>query len=278
MREALLEPPPAWLRGRGDGAMVGPADFAMNDESGMLIEGYELRPMIRQPWHPPYYKQPHGAGRDGQGDGPADVEPRGLRPRAGAAGDLRAGRQGASPSTASACARCAAGSCARTWTRFAEIYNSAWSKNWDFVPYSKKDLDAYAQEMHLVVRQALGVHRRERRTPARSSAMAMTLPGHQPGAREDEGQTAAARLAVLPAQEQDHDRVRVGFLGVKPEYQHTGVAAKLYVRTFQRRRAPPAERRRDGLDPRDEHGDEPRHGSDGRAVVKRYRVYERALA
>ncbi len=32
---------------------------------------------------------------------------------------------------------------------FAEVYNSAWSKNWDFVPYSKKDLDAYAQELQL---------------------------------------------------------------------------------------------------------------------------------
>ncbi len=23
----------------------------------MLIEGFELEPMIRQPWHPPYYQQ-----------------------------------------------------------------------------------------------------------------------------------------------------------------------------------------------------------------------------
>ena len=28
------------------------------------------------------------------------------------------------------------------------------------------------------------------------------------------------------------DRVRVGFLGVKPAYQHTGVAAALYVEHF----------------------------------------------
>ena len=38
-------------------AWSGPADFAMNDESGVLIEGFELRPMILQPWHPPYYQQ-----------------------------------------------------------------------------------------------------------------------------------------------------------------------------------------------------------------------------
>ena len=33
---------------------------------------------------------------------------------------------------------------------FAEIYNEAWSRNWGFVPYSKADLDAYAQELQLV--------------------------------------------------------------------------------------------------------------------------------
>ena len=73
------------------------------------------------------------------------------------------------------------------------------------------------------------------------------------------------------------DRVRVGFLGVKPEYQHTGVAAKLYEEHYNAAERHAAERRRDGLDPRDEHRDEPRHGSDGGTVVKRYRVYERVL-
>ena len=33
---------------------------------------------------------------------------------------------------------------------FAEIYNEAWKRNWDFVPYTEDDLDAYAQEMQLV--------------------------------------------------------------------------------------------------------------------------------
>ncbi len=36
------------------------------------------------------------------------------------------------------------------------------------------------------------------------------------------------------------DRCRVGFLGVKPEYQHTGVAAILYVENFDGGRRAPA--------------------------------------
>ena len=32
-------------------------DFAINDESGVLIEGFDREPLIRHPWHPPYYQQ-----------------------------------------------------------------------------------------------------------------------------------------------------------------------------------------------------------------------------
>src|SRR5579859_1034004 len=54
--ECLLDAAADWLRSRGMERMVGPADFTMNDESGILIEGFDLPPMLRQPWHPPYYQ------------------------------------------------------------------------------------------------------------------------------------------------------------------------------------------------------------------------------
>src|SRR3954467_7483186 len=53
---ALLEPREAGPREGGMDPTTGPADFAMNDESGIVIEGHDLAPMIRQPWHPPYYQ------------------------------------------------------------------------------------------------------------------------------------------------------------------------------------------------------------------------------
>src|SRR5437764_3526380 len=55
--EALLDTAAAWLQQRGRERMVGPMDFQMNDEAGVLVEGFDLEPMIKQPWHPPYYQQ-----------------------------------------------------------------------------------------------------------------------------------------------------------------------------------------------------------------------------
>src|SRR5436305_5099289 len=53
----LLDTAAGWLAERDCERMVGPMDFSMNEECGVLIEGFELEPMIKQPWHPPYYHQ-----------------------------------------------------------------------------------------------------------------------------------------------------------------------------------------------------------------------------
>ena len=52
---ALLDAAGAWLRERGRDRMVGPMDFTMNDECGVLIDGFDREPLVRQSWHPPYY-------------------------------------------------------------------------------------------------------------------------------------------------------------------------------------------------------------------------------
>ena len=55
--DSLLDAAADWLAERGCERMLGPMDFSMNEECGVLIDGFELEPMIKQPWHPPYYRQ-----------------------------------------------------------------------------------------------------------------------------------------------------------------------------------------------------------------------------
>ena len=73
------------------------------------------------------------------------------------------------------------------------------------------------------------------------------------------------------------DRVRVGFLGVKPEYQHTGVAAALYEEHYNAAERTPQGGGEMGwileTNTAMNRGMEAMGGS----VVKRYRVYERPL-
>ncbi len=273
--DALLGAAADWCRAKGKERMVGPADFVMNDESGILIEGYELKPMIRQPWHPPYYKdRMEQAGMAKAMDllmwklevsdrakvlpvifelaekvqSEHHIKVRPMRRR-----QLR-----------------------KDMDAFAEIYNSAWSKNWDFVPFSKKDLDAYAQELHLAFDKHWAFIA-EKEDTGEVVGMAMTFPDINQVLAQMKGKLLPLGWYYFLTKSKRTDRVRVGFLGVKPEHQHTGVAAKLYVEHFNAAAVRPQTGGEMGWIL--ETNTPMNRGMEamGGVVVKRYRVYERML-
>jgi GNAT superfamily N-acetyltransferase len=273
--EALLAAAAKSLAERGCERMVGPADFAMNDESGILIEGFELPPMLRQNWHPRYYS--------------GHVEEAGLSK----AVDLLmwnleiADRSRVLPVIFELAAKLEAEhrirvrhmrrtQLRRDLNAFAEIYNSAWSSNWGFVPYSKEDLDAYAQELQLVFDKHW-CWIAEHLDTGEVVGMAMSFPDINQVLAKMNGRVLPLGWWHFLRKGRIMDRVRVGFLGVKPSYQHTGVAAKLYEEHFNAA----ATRRQSG----GEMGwiletntamNRAMEGMGGR-IVKRYRMYERTL-
>jgi GNAT superfamily N-acetyltransferase len=273
--EALLAAAAAWLQERGKERMVGPACFAMNDESGILIEGYELKPMIVQPWNPPYYKdriEQAGMAKamdllmwnlevsDRDKVMPVIFElaekvqsEHGIRVRPMRRRQLR-----------------------KDMDSFAEVYNSAWSRNWDFVPYSKKDLDAYAQELQLVFDKHWFMIA-EKEDTGEVVGMAITVPDVNQVLAQMNGKLLPLGWWRFLTKGKRIDRVRVGFLGVKPEHQHTGVAAKLYVEHFNAAAVRPQSGGEMGWIL--ETNTPMNRGMEamGGRVVKRYRVYERML-
>ncbi len=273
--EALLDAAAAWLRTRDSERMVGPADFSMNDESGVLIEGFDLRPMIRQPWHPPYYQRlMEQAGMAKAMDllmwnlevsDRAKVLPvifelaekveseHGIRVRPMRRRQLR-----------------------KDMDAFAEVYNAAWSENWDFVPYSKKDLDALAQELQLVFDKHWAFIA-ERVDTAEVVGMAMTFPDINQVLAKMNGRLLPLGWWHFLRKGRGTNRVRVGFLGVKPEYQHTGVAAKLYVEHFNAAAVRPQSGGEMGWILETNTAMNRGMEAMGGRVVKRYRMYERPL-
>lgn len=53
--QALFEVAAAWLRERGCHRMVGPLNFSVYDEMGLLVEGFDFIPAMFQTHNPPYY-------------------------------------------------------------------------------------------------------------------------------------------------------------------------------------------------------------------------------
>ncbi len=53
--QALFDTAGEWLRARGKDAIRGPANPSVNDEYGMLVDGFDSAPVILMPYNPSYY-------------------------------------------------------------------------------------------------------------------------------------------------------------------------------------------------------------------------------
>ena len=271
---ALLDAAAGWLRERGRDRMVGPMDFTMNDESGVLIEGFELEPMIRQAWQPPYYQRLceeaglekavdtymwslHISGRDQVmpiiWDLAEQLEPKhGIRIRKISRGHLR-----------------------RDLDAFGEIYNEAWARNFGFVPYSKEDLDAYAQELQIVYDRNWFMIAED--AEGKTVGMAITVPDINQVLKRMNGRLLPLGWWHYLNRRRIIDRCRVGFLGVKPAYQHTGVAAGLYAEHFDMAEATRVKGGEMGWILETNKAMNRAMQAMGGEIVKKYRVYERSL-
>jgi hypothetical protein len=225
---ALLDAAAAWLTERGMVQMVGPADFQMNDESGIVIEGHDLAPMIRQPWHPPYYQALcEGAGLDKVVDllmwelEIADREQM-LPILPELARDARE-KHGVT------IRRMSRRHLRQDLDLFGEIYNRAWRRNFGFVPYGESDLDQYGHELQLAFAKEWFMIAE---VAGEAIAMAITIPDLNEVLRKMDGRLLPLGWWRYLRKAKTITRVRVGFLGVKPAFQHTGAAAALYVEHF----------------------------------------------
>jgi GNAT superfamily N-acetyltransferase len=227
--DALLAGAEEWLRARDRDRMVGPMDFVTNEECGVLIEGFELEPMIRQPWQPPYYRRHfERAGLAKAMDlfhwdvkisdrvermlpilpdlAQRSKDKHGVRLRKMTRRSLR-----------------------RDLDEFAKIYNAAWSTNWGFVPYSKHDLDDLAITYQLVFDSPWFM---VAEIEGQTVAVAITIPDINQVLKKMQGRLLPLGWWYYLRRRKLIDRARIGFLGVLPEYQHTGVAAALYLEHF----------------------------------------------
>ena len=273
---ALLDAAEEWLRARGRERALGPMDFTTNDELGILIEGYDVRPMILQPWHPPFYKELI----EGLGYGKAmDLLMWHLE-----LGQLKEGDQfDASIHAAATKALRDEGVTIRNMRkremaqevrRFMDVYNEAWGENWGFVPITDDEVEFQAKNLKQVLDEEWAFMAEK---DGEVIGAALTLPDINQVTAKMNGRLLPFGWLRFLLGKGKIDRVRVFALGVKHDYRHTGVAAGLYLKHLEN--ASP-----DGV-PAAETGwiletngpmNRAMEGMGGR-IVKRYRIFEKRL-
>jgi hypothetical protein len=161
-------------------------------------------------------------------------------------------------------------------TRFLEVYNAAWESNWASVPLNEEEVRHYAKDLKPVLDENWAMVA-EKRDTGEVVGAALTLPDFNQVLAKLNGRLLPFGWITALREKRKIDAVRVFALGVKPEYQHTGVAARFYQMHFDAaERTPqkggemgwilevnkPMNRAMEGM---------------GGEIKRRYRVYERVL-
>lgn len=274
---ALLDAASAWARAKGRDRVLGPMDFTTNDEVGILIEGFDRRPMILEPWHPPHYQELIEA----QGFGKAmDVLMWELH-----FGDLKEGER-FDPSIHEAAEKALREEgvvirnmrkrdMANEVRRFMDIYNEAWGSNWGFVPITDAEVEFQAKNLKQVIDEEWAFMAEKDGEPV---GAALTLPDINQVTAKLNGRLLPFGWARFLLGKRKIDQLRVFALGVRHDYRHSGVAAGLYLKHLETAARPGAIKGGEMGWILETNGPMNRamEGMGGR-VVKRYRIYEKSL-
>jgi GNAT superfamily N-acetyltransferase len=272
----LVSAAEGWLRERGRDRMVGPMDFTTNDECGLLIEGHERPPIILCPWHHPYY-QPLLEQELGLAKAMdlymwelqvSDREK--VHSAIWEVADKVEAEHGI------VCRKFRKKDLQAEVGRFLEVYNSAWERNWGFVPLTEEEVRHYAKDLKPVLDENWAMVA-ERRDTGEVVGAALTLPDYNQVLHKINGRLLPLGWLTLLRERKNIDQVRVFALGVKPQYQHTGVAARFYQMHFDAaERTPQTGGEMGWILETNKPMNRAMEGMGGR-IVRRYRVYEREL-
>ncbi|AEI67271.1 hypothetical protein LILAB_26910 [Corallococcus macrosporus] len=228
---SLLEAAASWLRQRGMDAMLGPANLSSNQDWGLLIEGFDSPPAVMMPHNPPYYA--------------ALLEACGLTK----AKDLYAFELSSSAQPPEKVVRISEKIRQRDGVvvrpvdmknldaevkRIRDIYNSAWEKNWGFVPFTDAEFDHLAKELKTVVRPELALMAEVQGEPV---AFSLTVPDANQAIRAANGRLTTFGLPIglvkLALASRRINRLRLIILGIKEGYRRRGLDAILYLDTLR---------------------------------------------
>jgi GNAT superfamily N-acetyltransferase len=273
---ALLATAELWLRERGRDRMVGPMDFTTNDECGLLIEGHERPPIILCPWHHPYYQRLfeqdigmaksmdlymwslHVTGREN------------VHPAIWEMADKLESEHGI------VCRNFRKKDLQEEVSRFLEVYNAAWERNWGFVPLTEEEVRHYAKDLGPVLDENWAMVA-EKKDTGEVVGAALTLPDFNQVLAKMNGRLLPFGWITALRERKKIDSVRVFALGVKPSYQHTGVAARFYQMHFDAAESTPQKGGEMGwILEINKPMNRAMEGMGGK-IVRRYRVYEREL-
>lgn len=226
---ALLDHAGRFLLKRDLTVMRGPANFSVNDEIGMLIEGFDTPPVIMMTHNPPYYNRL--------------MEECGFVKAMDMLGyELRKGEiserilQMGEKLLARSKLRVRTLDPKNFWrdVRYlCDVYNRAWVDNWGFVPMTSGELKAMADSLRLIYDPRLVFFaENENGQPV---GFSLLLPDVNVILKHvKNGRLLPTGILKLLLGRRKIDRARVLLMGVDPAFRGRGLDAAFYYLSYKR--------------------------------------------
>jgi GNAT superfamily N-acetyltransferase len=223
--DLLLSTAENWLAERGMTAMRGPANPSMNDEVGLLVEGFDDPPQILMTYNPKYYIrliESFGLKNIKELYAYRMVAGRFVTPKLERVNRIVREREKLVVRPVNFKNKAAF---QRDVETLREIYNSAWVPTWGFVKMTDEEFDFLAADLKQIANPDLTLIAE---SAGRAVGFALALPDiNQVLINNRSGGMIGAGYQLL-FRKKDIKRARIIVLGVIPEFQKRGVDAALY--------------------------------------------------
>jgi len=222
---SLLDAVSRDLREEGMDTIRGPMNFSTNEECGFLIEGFKERPLLMTPYNPPYYGElMESYGMEKAKDLYAYIcnipeelsgkilrvaeiaERRGIMVR-----PIRKDRFESEMKI------------------FRDVYNSAWAKNWGFVPLTEEETNYIAKKLRSIALPELTLIAEKDKEPVGFMGM---LPDFNFVLKKMKGKFNPLTIMKAAYYSKKITDLRMLLLGIKAEYRHKGVDALMFREGF----------------------------------------------
>ena len=225
--ESLFSQAADWLRTHNLEVMRGPMNYSTNEECGLLINGFDLPPVIMMPYNPPYYVDLiEGVGfkkaRDLLAYDITEEVPVSERLVRTVEHIRRRKKITIRP--------LAKKQIDQEIQRVKDIYNSAWEKNWGFVPMTDEEIDYMAAELIQIVEPDIVLFAE---IEGEAVAFVISLPDFYRALKHANGRLFPFGLLKILWHARKIDSIRILTLGIKEEYRRQGIDALLYYETYR---------------------------------------------
>ncbi|TKJ41680.1 N-acetyltransferase [candidate division LCP-89 bacterium B3_LCP] len=225
--DTLIAAAAEWLRQRGIKTMRGPMNPSTNDSCGVLIDSFDVPPVLMMPYNPPYYNTLiEKAGLAKVKDLYAykiskdDIPERIIR-----IGDKIAERINVNIRPV------IIKDFKNEIERIRSIYNQAWSKNWGFVPMTEAEFDHTAKDLKKIIDPQLAFIAEDE---GQAVGFSLALPDLNIALKHLNGRLFPFGILKLLYYSRKINCARVITMGVVEGYRNRGIDILFYLESLRR--------------------------------------------